>query len=46
MTAHRSGVETVLLGREVGRDQGEDVHRDAIDASEGVFPFADGCQRV
>ena len=42
MTAHRSGIETVLLGREVGGDQGEDVHRDAIDASEGILPLADG----
>ena len=45
MTTHRSGVETVLLGRQVDGDETEDLQRDAIDVNEGVFPLTNGCQR-
>ena len=45
VTTHRSGVETILLGNKVGGDEGEDFQRDAIDANEGVLPFANSCQR-
>ena len=45
VTTHRSGVEVVLLGRKVCRDEGEDFQRDAIDANEGVLQFANSCQR-
>ena len=43
MTAHRSGMETVLLG-EVGGDEGKNIDRDAIDVGKGVLPLANGCQ--
>ena len=33
--------EAVLLGREVGGDEGKDVQRDAIDANKRVLPLAD-----
>ena len=46
MTAHRSGMKTVLLGSEMGRDEGEDIRWDAVDESERVLPLADGCQRA
>ena len=45
VTAHRSGTETVFLGGEVGRDEGKDIRWNAVDASEGVPPLANGCQR-
>jgi hypothetical protein len=41
MTAHESGLETVLLGREMGGDEREDIQRNAVDGSEGVPPFTD-----
>jgi hypothetical protein len=41
MTAHESGPETVLLGREMGGDEGKDIQRDAVDGSEGVHPSTD-----
>jgi len=34
MTAYKTGAETVLLGIEMGGDEGEDVHRDAVYANE------------
>ena len=46
MAAHGSGVETVPLGSEVDRNEGNDIHRDAVDESERVLPLADGCQRA
>ena len=45
MTAYLTGFEKVLLGREVGGDEGKDVQRNAVDVGEGVLPFADACQR-
>ena len=42
MTAHRSGMETVLLGGEVGGDEGKDLGRNAVDSSEGVPPLMNG----
>jgi hypothetical protein len=45
MAAHGTGTETVLLGREVGGDEGKDIQRDAICASERVPPFANSRQR-
>ena len=44
MATHRSGMETVLLGWEVGGDEGKDIRRNAVDKSEGVPPFTNGCQ--
>lgn len=44
MMAHRSDVETVLLDREAGRDEGEDIRRNAVDAGEGIPPLANCCQ--
>ena len=46
MAAYRSGVKKVLLGSEMGGDEGKDIRRDAVDESEGVLPLADGCQRA
>ena len=39
MTTYKTCTETVLLGREVGGDEGEDVQREAIDANERVLPL-------
>ena len=33
MMTHGSGMETVLLGGEVGRDEGDDIHREAVDGN-------------
>jgi len=44
MTTHMSGTETVLLGTEMGGDEGKNIQRNAIDAGEGVPPFTDVCQ--
>ena len=44
MTTNERGAETVLLGREVGGDEREDVQRDAVDGDEGVLPLANGRQ--
>ena len=46
MTAHRSGMEKVLLGSEMGGDEGKDIRWDAVDESERVLPLASGCQRA
>ena len=45
MATNRSGIENVLLGIEVGRDERKDIRWDAVDGSEGVPPLANGCQR-
>ena len=34
MTAHRGGIEPVLLGGEVGRNEGKNIRRDAVDTRE------------
>ena len=34
MTAYKTGAETVLLGGKMGRDEGEDIQRDAVYANE------------
>jgi len=44
MAAHEGGTETLLLGREIGGDQGEDIHRGAVYGNEGVDPLVDGRQ--
>ena len=44
MTTDGSGVETILLRREVNGDEREDVQRDAVDVNEGVLPLANGCK--
>ena len=44
-TAYKTGVETIHLGREMGRDEGKNIQRDAVYANEGVPPFADSRQR-
>ena len=44
MAAHESGTQPIVLGREVCRDEGKDIHWDAVDGGESVPPFADGCQ--
>ena len=44
MAAGKSGTESVLLGREMGGDQGKDIQRDAIYWSKGVDPLADSHQ--
>ena len=46
MAAYRSGVKKVLLGSEIGRDEGKDIRWDAVDESERVLPLADDCQRA
>ena len=45
MAAHKTDVKTVLLGREMGGDEGKDVQRNAVYAKEGVPPLPDSCQR-
>ena len=45
MTAYESGVEEVLLGREMGGDERNNIQRDAIDGDERVPPLADIRQR-
>ena len=37
MTAYKSDVETILLGREIGGDEGKDVQRDAVYENEGIL---------
>ena len=44
MAADESGVESVLLGREVGGDEGKNIERYAVDGGKRVPPFANGCQ--
>ena len=44
MSAHESSTESIALGREMGGDEGKDIHWDAVDGCERVPPFADGCQ--
>ena len=41
MTAHETGAETILVGSEVGGNEGKDIQRDAVDWNERVLPFAD-----
>lgn len=41
MTADKSGMEVIFLGRKVGGDKEKDVQRYTIDANEGVLPLAD-----
>ena len=45
MTTNETEAETVVLGREMGGDEGKDIQRDAVDGNEGVPPLADGDQR-
>ena len=45
MTAHESGVESVILGGEMGGDERKDIQRDTIDGNERVPPLADVRQR-
>jgi hypothetical protein len=45
MTTYKTGAETVLLGREMGGDEGKDIQRDAVYMNEGVPPLADSRQR-
>jgi hypothetical protein len=45
MTAYKTGAESVLLGREMGGDEGENVQRDAVYTNERVPPLADSRQR-
>ena len=45
VTAYESGPETVPLGREMGRDPGKDLRRDAVYGDEGVPPLPDSYQR-
>jgi hypothetical protein len=40
MTAYETGAETIILGFEMGGDEGKDIKRDAVDANERVPPFA------
>ena len=44
VAADESGAESVLLGRQVGGDEGKNVEWDAIDGSKRVPPFTDRCQ--
>ena len=44
MAADEGGEEPVLLGRQVGGDEGKNIERDAVDGGKRVLPFADGCQ--
>ena len=41
MTGHKTGADTILLGSEVGGDEGQDIQRNAVYANEGIPPFAD-----
>ena len=41
MTADKSGLETVLLRREMGGDEGKDLQRDAGYGNERVPPLSD-----
>lgn len=41
MTAHTTSIEMVLLGLEIGGDEGKDIQRDTVNGNEGVPPFAD-----
>ena len=45
MTAHMTGAKTVHLGVEMGRDEGKDIERNAVDGSQRVPPPADIRQR-
>jgi len=44
MPAYKRGAEAVVLGREMGGDQGNDIQRNAVYGNEGVLPLADGRQ--
>ena len=45
MAAYRTGPKTILLGIEMGGDEGKDIQRNAVYAKEGVPPLPDSCQR-
>ena len=45
MTTHVTGPETVLLGMEMGGDEGKYIQRNPVDIDERVPPFTDVCQR-
>ena len=40
VATHKTCPETVLLLIEVGRNEGEDIHRDAVYGNERILPFA------
>ena len=44
MVAYKSGAEAVLLGREIGGDEGKDIRREAAYGNQRVYPFTDGRQ--
>ena len=44
MAADKGGTESVLLGREMGGDQGKNIRWYAVYGNEGVHPLADGRQ--
>ena len=41
MKANKAGAETIAVGREMGRDEGKYILREAVDGNERVSPFAD-----
>jgi len=41
VTAHKAGTEAVVLGREMGRDEGKDIQRNTVYANERVPPLAE-----
>ena len=43
-TAYEGGPETILLGRDMGGDEGKNLQRDAVYGNEGIPPLADGGQ--
>ena len=45
MSAYETSAKTVLLGREMGGDEGKNIQRDAVYVNEGVSPLADSRQR-
>jgi hypothetical protein len=44
MSAHETGAKTILLGREMGRDEGKDIQRDSVYVNERVPPLANSRQ--
>jgi hypothetical protein len=45
MAAYGAGAEKVLLGREMGGDEGKDIQWDTVYGNERVPPFANSRQR-
>ena len=45
MTAHVGGIKSVIVIKEMGRDEGENFSREAIDGGKRVPPSADDRQR-